>query len=55
MSEYEVEKTKKMLVALLRMPPKPHSEMKLSKPKKAPKVKRNKRGRPKGSTHRDEV
>jgi hypothetical protein len=32
--------------ALLRMPPKPHSEMKLSKPKNPPRTKYNKRGRP---------
>ena len=34
MSGNELRETKRLMGALLRMPPKPHVEMKLSKPKK---------------------
>jgi hypothetical protein len=46
MSDSEIERTKKLIGALLRMPPKPHSDMKLNKPPKPHKLKRKKRGRP---------
>lgn len=46
MTPDDSEGAKKLMGALLRMPPKPHSEMKLNKPSKPPKIKRGKRGRP---------
>jgi hypothetical protein len=47
MTEREtLEKTRRLMGALLRLPPKLHSEMKLNKPPKPQKAKRKKRGRP---------
>lgn len=46
MTEADKGRSIKLMGALLRMPPKPHSEMKLNKPPKLKKTKRKKRGRP---------
>jgi len=45
-TETKKEKAVELMGAVLRMPPKPHSEMKLNRPPKPPKIKRKKRGRP---------
>jgi hypothetical protein len=46
MTDNDIQKTKALIGALLRMPPKPHSEMKFGKPLKPHKPKHKKRGRP---------
>jgi hypothetical protein len=42
----DVAQTKRLMGALLRMPPKPHSEMKVNKPPKPKEIRRKNRGRP---------
>ena len=54
MSDEQIAETKKLMGALLRMPPKPHSKMKLHKPKaksvKSPARKRGERASAKAKT-----